>query len=129
VNVSIKSFDVDMAIKSGIELVVLDPKDGKRMGALTITKTGLIWCPGKTRAETGKKIKWAEFAEIVKPSPKQPQFQQKVGRGLSLKPTAGIVAKKVAKKAAKKVTKKAMATKKPAPAETVAPVAPVPAAE
>jgi hypothetical protein len=76
-DVSIKSFDVEMDVKNkGIELEISEPNDGKRLGDLIITKSHLIWCEGKTRRENGKKVKWTEFVEIVnaaqKPSKKNP---------------------------------------------------------
>jgi hypothetical protein len=63
--VSIKSFDVDMEVKnSGVEFAVSD-SDGAHKGDLYVTKKWLIWCPGKTLRENGKKIKWSEFAEYM----------------------------------------------------------------
>lgn len=85
-DVSIKSFDVDMAIKNkGIELEVHEP-GGKMLGDLIVTKTHLIWCPGKTKRENGQKIKWTDFIEMVDSAP---------------------APKKAGKKATKKAAKKA----------------------
>ena len=59
--VSIKSFDVEMDVKSkGIEFEVRDPK-GKLLGDCYLTMTGLVWCRGKTAKENGKKISWPYF--------------------------------------------------------------------
>ena len=59
--VSIKSFDVEMNVKSkGIEFEVRDPK-GKRLGDCYLTMTGLVWCKGKTAKENGKRISWQDF--------------------------------------------------------------------
>ncbi len=59
--VSIKSFDVEMDVKSkGIEFEVLDPK-GKLLGDCYLTMTGLVWCRGKKAKENGKKISWQDF--------------------------------------------------------------------
>lgn len=59
--VSIKSFSIDMEVKSkGIELEIRDPK-GKFLGDLFITNTKLIWCPGKTSRENGQAITWPKF--------------------------------------------------------------------
>jgi hypothetical protein len=59
--VSIKTFGIDMDIKSkGMELDVKDTS-GKRIGDLWVTMTGLTWCPGKKHRGSGVKITWAEF--------------------------------------------------------------------
>ncbi len=75
-DVSIKSFDVDMAIKNkGIELEIHEP-GGKMLGDLVVTKTHLIWCPGKTKRENGQKIKWTDFIDLVD-SAQQPKRSKK----------------------------------------------------
>jgi len=75
-DVSIKSFDVDMAIKNkGIELEIHEP-GGKMLGDLVVTKTHLIWCPGKTKRENGRKIKWTDFIDLVD-SAQQPKKSRK----------------------------------------------------
>lgn len=54
--VSVKDLSVSMEIKNkGIELDVYDTK-GKHKGDLVVTKSGLIWCKGKTTAANGKKL-------------------------------------------------------------------------
>jgi hypothetical protein len=59
--VSVKDFYVDMEIKNkGIELDVSGP-DGKHLGDLTVTKTRLIWCQGKTHSKNGNSVTWEEF--------------------------------------------------------------------
>lgn len=59
--VSIKDFAVSMEIKNkGIELDVYST-DGRHLGDLVITKTGLIWCKGRTSPANGAKVSWAEF--------------------------------------------------------------------
>ena len=59
--VSIKSFDVNMDVKSkGIEFEVRDPK-GNLLGDCYLTMTGLIWCRGKTAKKNGKRISWKKF--------------------------------------------------------------------
>lgn len=61
--VSIKSFNVEMNIKNkGIELDVYDNDETFR-GDLIVTKTGLIWCEGKTQRQNGVKVTWNEFIE------------------------------------------------------------------
>lgn len=65
-DVSIKSFDVEMDVKNkGIELEIREPGNGPRLGDLIITKSHLIWCKGKTGRNNGDKIKWSEFVEMV----------------------------------------------------------------
>ena len=64
--VAIKDFGLDMEIKNtGIEVSVAD-NGGVHKGDLYVTKTGLIWCPGKTQRENGKKISWQEFMDYAK---------------------------------------------------------------
>lgn len=59
--VSIKSFDVAMDVKTkGIEFEVYG-NDDKFKGDCIVTKTGLIWCKGKTGRDKGIKISWDKF--------------------------------------------------------------------
>ena len=61
--VSIKDFAVTMEVKNkGVELDVYS-NDGKHLGDLVVTKTGLTWCKGKTTAANGVKVSWTEFIE------------------------------------------------------------------
>jgi hypothetical protein len=61
--VGIKEFNVAMEVKNnGIEFEVYD-NDGTFRGDCYLTKTGLIWCEGKTSRAKGKKISWDEFIE------------------------------------------------------------------
>jgi hypothetical protein len=63
--VSVKDLGVDMQVKNrGIELEVRDAQ-GKQLGDLVITKSRLIWCPGKTRPENGIPISWSRFIEMM----------------------------------------------------------------
>lgn len=63
--VSIKELAVSMEIKNtGITLDVYDNQD-KFLGDLVVTKTKLIWCPGKTKPENGHPIDWANFIEMM----------------------------------------------------------------
>ena len=72
--VSIKSLEVDMEIKNkGIELEIYEPDGATRLGDLVITKTDLIWCPGKTRRENGIKMKWPAFVEAIQNQGKAPK--------------------------------------------------------
>jgi hypothetical protein len=60
--VFIKKLTVDMDIKTaGIEFAVSN-SEGSHQGDLYVTKTGLIWCLGKTARANGKKITWDNFA-------------------------------------------------------------------
>jgi hypothetical protein len=62
--VVIKSFDVDMEVKSkGIEFEVDSPDGTEHLGDLVLTKTVLTWCKGRTTPAKGIKIKWEDFAE------------------------------------------------------------------
>ena len=63
--VSIKQFDVAMDVKTnGIEFEVYD-NDDNFLGDCILTKTGLIWCGGKTTRKNGKRITWAKFIEMM----------------------------------------------------------------
>ncbi len=58
--VSIKSLGIDMHIKNrGIELDVYD--GDTHLGDLCVTKTGLVWCKGKTTRDKGLQIRWKKF--------------------------------------------------------------------
>lgn len=61
--VTIKSFDVEMEVKNnGIEFEVRKP-DGTFLGDCIVSKTEVIWMPGKTKKENGKRVKWEKFIE------------------------------------------------------------------
>lgn len=63
--VSIKDLSATIDLKNnGMELEVRAP-DGTFKGDLVITKSGLIWCEGKTRRENGTKVSWDKFAKLV----------------------------------------------------------------
>lgn len=63
--VYVKSFDVEMEIKTkGIELEVRDT-DETFLGDLIVTKTQLIWCKGRTSREHGRKMTWNNFAQMM----------------------------------------------------------------
>jgi hypothetical protein len=64
VKVTIKSFDVDMEVKNnGMELDIYEPDGTTFLGDVIVTKTGLIWCKGKTSRAKGMKVTWKEFIE------------------------------------------------------------------
>lgn len=59
--VSIKDFGVDMEVKNrGIEFEVHD-NNGNFKGDCYVTKSGLIWCEGRTQKRNGVKVSWDEF--------------------------------------------------------------------
>ena len=63
VNISIKKFDVKMEIKNnGVEFEVRNTKK-KFLGDFIVTKTGLIWCKGRTKPANGKKVSWNDFID------------------------------------------------------------------
>ncbi|MFN3231371.1 MAG: hypothetical protein ACE363_04340 [Alphaproteobacteria bacterium] len=61
--VTIKDFGVDMEVRNkGIEFEIRDP-DGTFRGDCYLTKTGLIWCQGKTKKQNGIPVSWDRFIE------------------------------------------------------------------
>lgn len=64
--VSIKSFDVNMEVKSnGIEFGVRTADGSSQLGDCYLTMTGLVWCNGKTKKANGIKIHWNDFIAIM----------------------------------------------------------------
>jgi hypothetical protein len=58
--VKIKDFGIDLEVKNkGMTLDVWE--DGRHLGDIRITKTGLTWCNGKSHM--GPKVSWDEFIE------------------------------------------------------------------
>ena len=77
-DVSIKSFDVQMELKNkGMEIEIREPNNGARLGDLFITKSHLIWCEGKVRRENGKKVKWTDFVGIMSSMENQSNVSKK----------------------------------------------------
>lgn len=63
--VTIKKFNVEMEVKTnGIEFGVRD-NDGNFLGDCYLTKTGLIWCQGRTTRSRGKQIDWTDFIRYM----------------------------------------------------------------
>lgn len=61
--VTIKSFDVEMELKNkGIELEIRDT-DETFLGDLIVTRTQVIWCPGKTARQNGHSVAIHKFIE------------------------------------------------------------------
>ncbi len=82
--VLIKSFNVNMEVKSkGVEFEVKD-NDGNHLGDLVLTKTALFWCKGRTSKEKGVPITWKEFIEYADNKP------QKKRRRRRVTPTVGV---------------------------------------
>lgn len=64
--VNIKSFDVNMEVKSnGIEFEVRSTDGVNQLGDCYLTMTGLVWCNGKTTKTNGIKISWNDFMTIM----------------------------------------------------------------
>jgi len=63
--VKVKDLAATIEIKNkGIELSVHD-NQGNFLGDLVVTRTNLIWCPGKTTRENGEYISWNDFIEYM----------------------------------------------------------------
>ncbi len=61
--VSIKDLSVAMEVKNnGVEFEVYDNQD-KFLGDMTVTKSGIVWCKGKTTLKNGVKVNWKDFIE------------------------------------------------------------------
>lgn len=61
--VTIKSFDVAMEVKNkGIEFEVRSP-DGDHLGDVVLTKSGLVWCKGRTDQKNGVRVNWSDFIQ------------------------------------------------------------------
>lgn len=89
--VGVKNLDAAIELKNnGMELEVRD-NGGNFRGDLFITKSGLIWCKGRTTRANGTRMSWDKFIEAAE---------------------SGVIGatrapKKAAKKAVKKAAKKA----------------------
>lgn len=47
----------------GMQLDVYSADGSERLGDLTVTKTKLIWCAGKTHKRNGVEVSWDQFIE------------------------------------------------------------------
>jgi hypothetical protein len=64
--VRFKRFDVIQEVKNnGVEIEVRTPDDKRQLGDLVITKTKVIWCPGKTTQANGITLTWEQFIEMM----------------------------------------------------------------
>lgn len=62
--VKITKFNVEQQLKnSGMQLDIYLPDGETRLGDLTITKSKLVWCAGKTHKKNGIEVTWKEFIE------------------------------------------------------------------
>lgn len=62
--VSIKDLYVSMDLgNNGIELDVYDGKD-THLGDLIISKSGVVWCKGRTIKKNGVKVSWENLIEF-----------------------------------------------------------------
>lgn len=99
--VSIKDLSVDMEVKNkGVEFDVYDTDD-KHLGDLIVTKTGLTWCPGRTKKANGVKVSWADFIKAYSPAAKT----AKAAKGTRTAKPAGAAPKKVVKTAGSKTAR------------------------
>ena len=63
--VYVKNMAVSMEVKNnGLEFEVRN-NDDKFLGDCFVTKTGLIWCQGRTARKNGKKVSWDEFIQWI----------------------------------------------------------------
>jgi hypothetical protein len=62
----IKNFDVEMELKNnGVEFEVYSADGSTHRGDLILTRAAVIWCPGKTKRENGKKLSWDKFIDLM----------------------------------------------------------------
>jgi hypothetical protein len=62
--VHIKATTIELKIKTnGLELQI-DEKGGGQFGDIFVTKTGIIWCKGKTTRPKGVKIDYETLNDI-----------------------------------------------------------------
>lgn len=65
-DVSIKKFDVEMALKTnGMELDIKQPGGGEHVGDVVINKTGIVWCRGKVTPQHGISKSWDELISLL----------------------------------------------------------------
>ena len=64
--VYVKDFKLGMEIKNrGIEIEIRNPADDQQLGDLVLTKTGVIWCPGRTTRANGHTLDWNRFIALI----------------------------------------------------------------
>ena len=52
-------------LSKGIEFEIRATDDNRHIGDLFVTKTGLIWCQGRTWRQNGSVISWAQLQQLV----------------------------------------------------------------
>ena len=63
--VSIKDLAIAMPAKNkGIALEIRDNQDN-HLGDLVVRKSGLVWCPGRTRRRNGIVVSWDRFIALM----------------------------------------------------------------
>ena len=61
-NVWITELNAEQQLKNkGMQLDVYSSDGGTRLGDLTVTKSKLVWCTGKTHKKNGFEATWQEF--------------------------------------------------------------------
>lgn len=64
--VKIKNIAVEMEVKNtGIEFEIRSPDGSKQIGDLVLTKSKLVWCPGKTSVANGVAVKWEQLQVLL----------------------------------------------------------------
>ena len=62
--VSVKSFDVQMEVKrKGIEFEIHSPDGKKHLGDIVLKQTGFVWCKGRTKSANGIEVKFEKFID------------------------------------------------------------------
>jgi hypothetical protein len=63
--VRVKALEIELQVKQkGIEMEVRSKGGKEWLGNFYATLTGLVWCKGKTKKETGVWVTWEDFMEI-----------------------------------------------------------------
>ena len=60
----ITALNAEQQLKNkGMQLDVYSADGEERLGDLTVTKSKLIWCGGKTHKKNGVEVSWSEFID------------------------------------------------------------------
>ena len=57
--------EIRVNAKGHAVLTGLRDTEGNQLGDLVITKTSLIWCPGKTTPQKGIRVTWKRFIHLM----------------------------------------------------------------
>jgi hypothetical protein len=63
-SVTIKEFAIEQVVKNKGVCFQVDGDDGKQIGDLHVTKTGIEWCAGKTTQGKGRKLTWNDIGNL-----------------------------------------------------------------